>query len=227
MALLSTLADATPARALPFLDMLLALLPRACAAPGSTAAEYFGLLKRLMAPAERRLYLCARGLLGVLSEAIGAEARALRASEATGMVDMSHGCTLRTLVELLQSALELPTALARFKRTEGALPTLLHALLCVRGLVMGKTSFTDECGTRLMALLASLHEASDDDKRAFIAACVRAMEEHAEGRADDGRALLFIFEQICGLVCPEQPEPEYKLTLNKVCLLYTSPSPRD
>ena len=103
VALLSTLADATPARALPFLDMLLALLPRACAAPGSTAAEYFGLLKRLMAPAERRLYLCARGLLGVLSEAIGAEARALRASEATGMVDMSHGCTLRTLVELLQA----------------------------------------------------------------------------------------------------------------------------
>ena len=42
-------------------------------APGSTAAEYFGLLKRLMAPAERRLYLCARGLLGVLSEAIGTE----------------------------------------------------------------------------------------------------------------------------------------------------------
>ena len=71
---------------------------------------------------------------------------------------------------------------------------------------MGKTSFTDECGTRLMALLAALHEAADDDKRAFIAACVRAMEEHAEGRADDGRALLFIFEQICGLVCPEQPE---------------------
>ena len=35
---------------------------------------------------------------------------------------------------------------------------------------------------------AALHEASDDDKRAFIAACVRAMEEHAEGRADDGRA---------------------------------------
>ena len=33
---------------------------------------------------------------------------------------------------------------------------------------------------------------------------------------DDGRALLFIFEQICGLVCPEQPEPEYKLILNGI-----------
>ena len=68
----------------------------------------------------------------MLSEAIGAVPRALWC-EATGMVDMSHGCTLRTLVELLQSALELPTALARFKRTRSALPTLLHALLSVRG----------------------------------------------------------------------------------------------
>lgn len=53
------------------------------------------------------------------------------------------------------------------------------------------------------------------DRRRFIAACVAAMSEHAEGRAEDGRSLVFIFEQLCGLVCPEKPEPEYRLMLNK------------
>ena len=43
VALLSTLADATAlARALPFLDMLLALLPRACARPAPPPPSTLG-----------------------------------------------------------------------------------------------------------------------------------------------------------------------------------------
>ena len=34
-------------------------------------------------------------------------------------------------------------------------------------------------------------------------------------RRDVGSSLIFLAEQLCGLVCPERPEPQYKLTLNK------------
>ena len=151
------------------------------------------------------------------------------------MVDMSQGYVLKVLVELLAWLLELPTVAAKLKR-DAQQPVLLYALLCVRGLVMQKTSFTDECGTRLLTLLTSLHADSEPERRLFMAACVNAMREHAQGRAEDGRSLIFIFENMCSIVCPEKPEPEYRLTLNKVLrafdptapplLLTNRPSPR-
>jgi len=130
------------------------------------------------------------------------------------MVDMAQGSTLKTILDLLGSFLELPTVLAKFKREE-QLATLLHALLCMRGLIMQKTTSTDDCAAKLMKIITSLHENSEVDRRRFVAACVAAMSAHAEGRAEDGRSLVFIFEQLCELICPEKPEPEYKLMLNK------------
>jgi hypothetical protein len=133
-ALLTGLADHPPGRAIRFLDLLVAMLPQAVAMP-RCAAEYFELLRHLMASEGRRLYLVARGLLGTLCTLIGAEAQRLRDAEVTSMVDMAHGSMLKVLVSLLQSLLEPTTAMARFRREE-RMPTLLHALLCVRGLVM-------------------------------------------------------------------------------------------
>ena len=130
------------------------------------------------------------------------------------MIDMAQGTMLKVLVEMLHSLVELPTVAARF-RSSDSLPILLHALLCVRGLVMQKTAVTHECATKLQPLLTSLHESSEPDRRRFMAACVSSMREHAEGRTSDGRSLIFLFEQLCSLVCPERPEPEYKLMLNK------------
>ena len=211
--LLSTLAESLPSRGLAFLDMLLSMLPGACGSPRSSM-EYFELLRGMMAADSRKLYAVACGALRQLCNLIDLEARRIRAQEASQMVDMAQGSVLKTLLEILQSLLELPTILTKFKRDE-QLPTLLHALLCMRGLIMQKTSTSDECATRLMQMLTTLHEGSEADRRRFVAACISAMSEHAEGRAEDGRSLVFIFEQLCGLVCPEKPEPEYKLMLNK------------
>ena len=66
---------------------------------------------------------------------------------------------------------------------------LLHALLCVRGLVMQKTSLTHECATKLQPLLTSLHEGSEPDRRRFLAACVASMREHAAVRHTRSRML--------------------------------------
>eukprot|EP00966_Prymnesium_polylepis_P062167 1442494-Prymnesium_polylepis.1 len=88
--------------------MLLDMLPDACAAPRSSA-EYFDGLRALMASQTRRLYAVARGTLRKLCALIDAEARAIRAQEGSSMVDMAQGGTLRTLLELLSSCLELPT----------------------------------------------------------------------------------------------------------------------
>ncbi|EOD21681.1 hypothetical protein EMIHUDRAFT_207692 [Emiliania huxleyi CCMP1516] len=53
----------------------------------------------------------------------------------------------------------------------------------------------------LVELLASLVEppTSDSERRRFLAACVAAVREH----------------RLCGLVCPERPEPDYPLQLSK------------
>eukprot|EP00900_Chrysochromulina_parva_P009906 jgi/Chrpa1/18917/Chrysochromulina_OHIO_Genome00016384-RA len=105
VALLTGLADHPPGRAIRFLDLLVAMLPQAVAMP-RCAAEYFELLRHLMA---------SEGGAALLSG------------------DMAHGSMPKVLVSLLQSLLEPTTAMARFRREE-RMPTLLHALLCVRGL---------------------------------------------------------------------------------------------
>ena len=215
VALLTCLAEQHgPSRAFYFLDMLVGLLPRACAASCAASCEYFELLRKLMASREHRLYLAARGLLADLCALIGAEARRVRLQEDSAMVDMSQGYVLKVLVEMLASLLELPTVSSKLKESN-QLPVLLHALLCVRGLVMQKTRFIDECGAQLLKLLTALHADSEADRRLFVSACVRSMREHAQGRAEDGRSLIFIFEQLVEIVCPSRPEPDYRLTLNK------------
>ena len=211
--LLSALAESSPSRGLAFLDMLLSMLPGACATP-TCSAEFFELLRGMMAAESRKLYVVARGTLRQLCSLIDVEARRICAQEGSHMVDMAQGSALKTLLDILQSLLEIPTVLAKFKREE-QLPTLLHALLCMRGLIMQKTTASDECATKLMQMLTTLHEASEVDRRRFVAACVTALSEHSEGRAADGRSLVFIFEQLCGIVCPEKPDPEHKLMLNK------------
>ena len=215
VALLTCLAEQHgPSRAFYFLDMLVGLLPRACAASCAASSEYFELLRKLMASREHRLYLAARGLLADLCALIGDEARRVRLQEDSAMVDMSQGYVLKVLVEMLASLLDLATLSSKLKESN-QLPVLLHALLCVRGLVMQKTRFIDECGAQLLKLLTALHADSEADRRLFVSACVHSMREHAQGRAEDGRSLIFIFEQLVEIVCPSRPEPDYRLTLNK------------
>jgi len=220
--LVRALTEQKSARTCSFLEMLIGILPRATMRE-KASSEYFELLRSLMAPDDVRLFLVARGLLSQLCNLIGEEARRVRSQEESCMVDLSQGLVLKTLIELLQSLLELPTITAKLKREE-QMPVLLHALLCVRGLVMQKTIHTDECATKLMAILTGLHEECEVERRRFMAACVSAMREQAALSAEPtehrdhpmaGRALLFIFEQLCSIVCPERPEPEYKLQLNK------------
>ena len=133
--LLSQLTAQEKAATLPFvvLDLLVGLLPRACAV-SSSASEYFELLRGLMASTESRLYLAARGLLGTLCALIGEEASRVRLQETSAMQDMQRGFILHSLVEILGSLAEVPTISAKIKR-EAQLPVLLTALLSVRGLV--------------------------------------------------------------------------------------------
>ena len=90
--------------------------------------------------------------------------------------------------ELLSELVELPTVAQRFKREESFLAALLPALLCTRGLVLGNR----ECCARLHVVVTALHEGSPEHRRRFMAACVSSMRIEAEGRASDGRALIFL-----------------------------------
>lgn len=113
--LLSTLADGSNERALTFLDILLGMLPGACASPRSSA-EYFDLLRGLMTSPSRKLYMVAHGSLSLFCTLIHQEAQRIREQEKSSMVDMAQGFALKTILDLLGSLLELPTVLAKFKR---------------------------------------------------------------------------------------------------------------
>ena len=63
---------------------------RSAVASPHCSAEYFELLRHLMAPDSRRLYLVAKGLLGQLCKLIGDEAKRLRAHEDSCMIDMAQ-----------------------------------------------------------------------------------------------------------------------------------------
>eukprot|EP00962_Isochrysis_galbana_P045090 scaffold17669_cov79-Isochrysis_galbana.AAC.1 len=244
---LAAAGDGANGPALDLLDVLeRAYLPRAVAAGGAVSAEFFDALRALLAPEPRRLFLVVRGALGRLCSLIGGEAARVQEQEradAGAPVDLSQGRVLRALAELLASLVAAPAIRARLRR-EGQLPTLLSALLAARGLVAQRTCHTEAAAATLERLLAAMHEESDGERAAFMAACVAAMREHAGaaaadaasfaaragggsesavadpaaadgGVAADARALTFLLGQLCGLVCPERAEPDYALQLNK------------
>ena len=87
---------------MPLLLMLVELLPKAVVRE-KASGEYFELLRTLMGPEERRLYLVVRGLLGQLCRLLGEEAERVAAQEESCMVDLAQGTVLKTLIELLQA----------------------------------------------------------------------------------------------------------------------------
>eukprot|EP01105_Mastigella_eilhardi_P022928 TRINITY_DN571_c1_g1_i2.p1 TRINITY_DN571_c1_g1~~TRINITY_DN571_c1_g1_i2.p1 ORF type:complete len:1478 (-),score=440.54 TRINITY_DN571_c1_g1_i2:1064-5116(-) len=205
--LVRALYENNPARALHFVDLLAVLLPRAVALR-ETAYQFFELFFELIETEDTRLYLAVKGFLPFLFRLIHSEVGRLKGMEDTITTDIAQGATLKHLVNILTSMVKIPTVRKKFKSLN-LLNSILDTFLDLRGLVLQKTKQTDDCSDELLAVLTSLNE-TDADHHEFLRACVKGLVKYRESRA-----VIFIYEQLCSIVSPEQREPEYMMILNK------------
>lgn len=60
-------------------------------------------------------------------------------------------------------------------------------------------------------MFRELHSEKEDDKSSFILECIKIIES---GECDI-QEIRFLFEEICKVIDPIKPDPEYFLNLNK------------
>ena len=207
--LIKTLCS-TETKSLSFLDSLTTLLPIACEV-GDNSVEFFALYRSFLDSEEfmyRKVRLTMKGFLSEITKLILDEINRIRALEDTFSSDISQGYALYTLIEILLSFLDIPSIRRKFKSDQLMIP-LLDGFLSLRGIIVQKTKLIDDSGQAILALLKSL-TTNEQDNQLFMVACIKALEKHRTGRTP-----IFIFEQLCGIVCPHTPDPVYYLELNK------------
>ena len=195
-------------RTLQFLDALTKSLYNAINA-GDNSVEFFKLFSKLIEPSDRKVRLTMNGFLSQITNLILDEITRIRGLEENFSTDISQGYVLKTYIDLLASLLEVPGIKRKFKVDQLMVP-LLDGFLSLRGVIVQKTKYIDESGQQLLELLKALHSSNEQDNQLFIVACVKALEKHSEGRTP-----IFIFEQLCNIVCPKIPDPVYFMDLTK------------
>eukprot|EP00742_Colponemidia_sp_Colp-10_P004531 GILJ01004836.1.p1 GENE.GILJ01004836.1~~GILJ01004836.1.p1 ORF type:complete len:2747 (+),score=454.59 GILJ01004836.1:625-8241(+) len=206
--LLETLCAESEVRALMFLDYFANHL-ETLAAGGPLTDELLHWFRGSVKVGSRRSYLAVKGFLPKLCRLIRHELNAIEQHGSFLSLDLNLGYGLKRYVSLLSDFLEVPPIQERFKR-EGLMEESIDAFLRVRGYVWQKNKLIDDSRQLLQELFSTIQSSSDQDKQRFMAICIRCLD-----RYDDGVTPLFIFEQLCNIVCPEKPEPTYLLNLNK------------
>lgn len=196
------------ARSRAILLALCDLLPGASAC-GDGAAEFFTLFKKLIEPMACRVFLARRDFLVTLTDLVAQEVAHIRGQESTFTSDISQGFVLKTYISILLLMLELPGT-RRLYKTKKLTVSLLNSFLSLRGVIVQKTKLTEDSSTMLLDLLKSLHADNEKDNQLFITGCIKALDTHNKGREP-----IFIFEQLCNIVCPEKPKPQYYVNLIK------------
>jgi E3 ubiquitin-protein ligase UBR4 len=177
------------------------------------AVEYFGVLARVMGK-DRRRYLAARGVVGVMVELTVQETAFVAAEEARGMSTVSQGFILQTLTSLLVDLCEDKAVQAHVRR-KGYAEAVLGCFLKVRGLVLQKTKLTDQAASAMLALLRKIYESEKDG---LASVWISALPRASAGQRLDGQrasAAVFVLEQLCEAMCPEKVAPDYQLHLEK------------
>ncbi|KAH3758845.1 Auxin transport protein BIG [Pelomyxa schiedti] len=196
-----------PVRALKFLDMFTRLLPSAIAM-GEASSQFFVLFNALLEPWEHRVYFVVKKNLPYLVGLILAEIERIHKLEAEISTDITQGTICHTLVSILSRILEEPVLHKKFK-SMGFVHQLLDGFLMLRGLIVQKTKLTDDSSACLMKILLSMNQ-SEEEQREFMHACVKGLDKYK-----DWRIVLFIYEQLGKIICPEKPEVEFQLDLKK------------
>ena len=176
---------------------------------GDIAKEYFELFKFMIEDIESKVYLTLNGFLQTITSLILTEIQRILHLENTFTSDISQGYVLQTYISILELFLDIPGIRRKFKNDQ-LMITLLDGFLSIRGVIVQKTKLTDDSADKLINLLKSLHGSNEEDNELFMEACIKALDKHSSGRTP-----IFIFEQLCNIVCPTKIEPEFLMCLNK------------
>lgn len=84
---------------------------------------------------------------------------------------------------------------------------VIKSFLKIRKLNLTKNKVIQNSETEIEKMFNELHSQRDEEKANFILQCIKLIE-----RGDcDSQEMRFLFEEICKVIDPVKPEPEYKL----------------
>lgn len=192
------------------LDVTVAALPKALKVCQQGSDYYFTVLSFLLL--EKK---CSRDvrLLQVFLDAVETASNTLLFSQdryaQLGLVEVSisQGHGLSCLLQLVISLSEQPWAKQELRRS---LSQVIRSLLNVRRLLLIKNKVIAESQETLERLFDVLHtDCSPQERTEFMSQCIEA------SRFSEATASVFLYEQICKLIAPTQPDPVYRLHLSK------------
>lgn len=179
---------------------------------GEYGQEFFSLYHNLIQQDHWKYYLALQGVLLHLGTLISKEIEKLNELEETTLnTDLSEGCALRMLVDLLTVFVEVPTIRKQFKSR--LIAFILNGYLSLRKLVVQRTKIIDETQDNLLVLLEEMTTGTETETASFMAVCVEAVNKC---KIDDPRTPVFIFERLCSIIYPEETDAsEFSISLEK------------
>lgn len=179
---------------------------------GEFGAEYFALYHSIIQQGHWKYYLALKGVLLNLGTLITNEIEKLNELEETTLnSDLSEGCALKMLVDLLTVFVEVPSIRQQYKSRLVAF--VLNGYLSLRKLVVQRTKIIDETQDALLELLGEMTTGTEAETESFMAVCLDAVNKC---KLDDLRTPVFIFERLCSIIYPEEPDTnEFFITLEK------------
>ncbi|XP_054157835.1 E3 ubiquitin-protein ligase UBR4-like [Oppia nitens] len=200
-----------PSRKKEIIDLLTSYLDDLGQA-GEFGNEFFSFYHSIIQTEHWKYYLSLNGLLQHLGVLITKEIDNLnRLEEITLNSDLSQGCSLKMLVELLQSLIDVPTIRRQYKSRLVAF--VLNGYLSLRKLVVQRTKVIDETQESLLELLEEMTTGTESETAAFMSVCVDAVNKC---QLYDMITPVFIFERLCSIIYPEENDSiEFFMTLEK------------
>jgi E3 ubiquitin-protein ligase UBR4 len=172
---------------------------------GEESAEFFGIYMNLMGTEQRRLYLSSHGYLSFLARVLRTHTKSLSSS----LSDLSLGYTLKHLVEIIVSFLNVNEIIRGFKEKEEHVEAVLSSFLTLQAMIVQKTSYSHAACQLLRDLTDKLQE-TESDKILFMQACIESLRTHK-----DSRTAQFVFERLCNMISPIREVPQYFMNLKR------------
>jgi len=209
------------------LKHLLSILDKVLNLDSSAGDQYFDLLSTLLSPAiikdklteaslspthDTHIYVSAFDLLfkkidTELSKLCVSESLRLKLGADGFLPQISTGQIFSRLVSLVSSMIRESAPLKSLVQSN--VNIVIKSFLKVRKLNLIKNRVIQNSEGEIEKMFKELHSQREEEKANFILNCVKIIE--SPGGECDNQERRFLFEEICKVIDPVKPEPEYKL----------------